>query len=114
MESYSEKRENSRYNYRAPMYLYAQDNRDQYYYAEMKDYGKGGQGLLSDREMTVGEKVYIEMKNYDENTSGPEKYKGYGGYIKWAAPYSATYSDEKYDTKYSYRYGIEYDQPAYY
>ena len=111
MESYQEKRQYKRYGYQTSMYLYQNDNQEQYYYAEMKDYGQGGQCLLSDKEMEVGQKVYLEMKNYDQYAAGPEKYKSYEGYIKWGMPYSSNYSDSDGKT---YRYGIEYYQPAYY
>ena len=104
MESYEEKRRYERYEYSSPMFLYRMDYQDQYYYAEMKDYSKGGLSLLSNEKLVVDQLVYLEMKNYDKDATGPEKNKSYSGSVKWVTPYSSSNSDAKA----SYKYGIEY------
>ncbi len=75
VESYEEKRHYKRYEYNSPMSLYRMDYQDQYYYAEMKDYSRGGLSLLSNEKLVVGQLVYLEMKNYDDNAAGPENAK---------------------------------------
>jgi hypothetical protein len=82
------------------------DYQDQYYYAEMKDYSKGGLSLLSNEKLVVDQLVYLEMKNYDEYATCPEKQKSYSGSVKWANPYLSSNSDAKA----SYKYGIEYHE----
>ena len=106
MESYEEKRRYERYEYSSPMFLYRMDYQDQYYYAEMKDYSKGGLSLLSNEKLVVGQLVYLEMKDYDEQATGPEKNKSYSGSVKWVNPYLSSNSDAKT----SYKYGIEYHE----
>lgn len=108
MKSYPENRRYERYNYDCPMYLYRKDNQDQYYSARMKDYSQGGQCLLSNEEMVVGQHVYVEMKNYRQYAGGPEKYRAYNGYVAWARPDSTVYEDGAY----AYQYGIEYHYPV--
>jgi len=75
VKSYEEKRRYERYEYSSPMLLYRMDFQDQYYYAEMKDYSKGGLSLLSNEKLVVDQLVYLEMKNYDEYATGPENLK---------------------------------------
>lgn len=106
MGSYEEKRHYERYEYSSPMLLYRMDYQDQYYYAEMKDYSKGGLSLLSNEKLVAGQLVYLEMKNYDEYATGPEKQKSYSGSVKWSNPYIPSNSD----TKALYEYGIEYHE----
>jgi len=86
------------------------DSQDQYYYAEMKDCCQGGLSLSTNEKLVVGHLVYLEMKNYNEYASGPEKYKSYFGSVKWATPNSSS----DVDAKGYYSYGIEYNEPAYY
>jgi hypothetical protein len=106
VEPSKEKRLYPRYEHSSPMFLYRMDYQDQYYYAEMKDYSKGGLSLLSNENLVVGQLVYLEMKNYDEYAAGPEKKKNYSGSVKWLSPYLSSNSD----TKASYKYGIEYHE----
>jgi hypothetical protein len=106
VESYEEKRRYERYEYSSPMLLYRMDYHDQYYYAEMKDYSKGGLSLFSNEKLVVDQLVYLEMKNYDEYATGPEKQKSYSGIVKWVNPYLSSNSDAKA----SYKYGIEYHE----
>ncbi|MCD4722451.1 MAG: PilZ domain-containing protein [Desulfobacula sp.] len=110
MEPSEGKRRYKRYEYNIPMYLYRMDYQDQYYYAEMKNYCQGGLSLLTNEKLVVGQLVYLEMKNYDEYATGPEKYKSYSGSVKWASPYSSSDGDAKA----AYKYGIEYSESAYY
>ena len=110
MESYEEKRRYERYEYSSPMFLYRMDYQDQYYYAEMKDYCQGGLALLTNEKLVVGQFVYLKMKNYNEDASGPEKNKSYSGSVKWAMPYPSHHGDAKG----SYKYGIEYSESTYY
>jgi hypothetical protein len=106
VEPSEEKRCYERYEYSSPMLLYRMDYQDQYYYAEMQDYSKGGLSLLSNEKLVVDQLVYLEMKNYDEYATGPEKHKSYSGSVKWASPYLSSNSDAKA----SYKYGIEYHE----
>ena len=110
MQSYEDKRCYQRYEHSSPMCLFRMDSQDQYYYAEMKDYSSGGLSFLTSQKLVVGHLVYLEMKDYDENATGPEKYKSYNGSVKWANPSSP--SDEK--AKSSYRYGIEFSKTVNY
>ena len=110
VESSGGKRRYQRHEYNSPMHLYRMDRQEQYYYAEMKDYCQGGLSLLTNEKLIVGQLVYLEMKNYDEHATGPEKYKNYSGSIKWASPYSSSDGD----IKDSYKYGVEYYEPACY
>ena len=104
VEPHEDKRHYQRYKYNSPMFLYRMDHQDQYYYAEMKDYSKGGLSLLSNEKLVVDQLVYLEMKDYDEQATGPEKNKSYSGSVKWVTPYLSSNSDAKA----SYKYGIEY------
>ena len=104
VESHEDKRRYQRCRYNSPMFLYRMDHQDQFYYAEMKDYSKGGLSLLSNEKLVVDQLVYLEMKDYDEHATGPEKHRSYSGSVKWVAPYSSSNSDAKA----SYKYGIEY------
>ena len=106
VEPSEEKRRYQRYEHSSPMFLYRMDYQDQYYYAEMKDYSKGGLSLLSNEKLVVGQLVYLEMKNYDEYATGPEKKKNYSGSVKWVSPHLSSNSDAKA----FYKYGIEYHE----
>ena len=106
MKPYEEKRRYERYEYSSPMLLYRMDYQDQYYYADMKDYSKGGLSLLSNEKLVVDQLVYLEMKNHDEYATGPEKQKSYSGSVKWSSPSLSSNSDAKP----SYKYGIEYHE----
>lgn len=86
------------------------DYQDQSYYAEMKDYSQGGLSLLTNEKLVIGQLVYLEMKNYDEQAAGPEKCKCYSGSVKWASLYSSPHGGAKD----SYKYGIEYHESACY
>ncbi|MDA3788255.1 MAG: PilZ domain-containing protein [Desulfobacula sp.] len=108
MEPHEGKRRYQRYEYSSPMYLYRMDYQDQYYYAEMKDYCQGGLSMLTNEELVVDQVVYLEMKNYDKNAIGPERYKSYSGSVKWASSYSSPYGEAKGP----YKYGIEYYESA--
>ena len=110
MEDHKEKRRYQRSEYNSPMHLYRMDSQDQYFYAEMKDYCQGGLSLLTNEKLVVGHVVYLEMKNYDESATGPEKNKSYRGSVKWAMPFSST----DIDTKGPHKYGIEYNESAFY
>lgn len=106
MEAHEEKRRCQRHKYSSPMNLYRMDCQDQYYYAEMKDYCQGGLSLLTNEKLVAGQFIYLEMKNYNEHSTGPEKNKSYSGSVKWASHGSS------FDVggKGYYRYGIEYHE----
>jgi hypothetical protein len=108
MEVYEEKRRYQRHEHSSPMHMHLMDSQDQYSFAEMKDYCRGGMSLLTNEKLMVGHLVYLEMKNYDEYSTGPEKHKSYFGSVKWAS----LYSSPDVDTKGSQMYGIEYNEPA--
>ncbi len=104
MEHYEEKRRYQRYEHSSPMSLYRMDYQDQHSYAEMIDYSQGGLAMLTNEKLVLGHVVYLEMKNYAEHTTGPEKCKGYSGDIKWASPHSSS----NVESTGSYEYGVEY------
>ena len=106
VEHYQEKRRYQRYEYSSPMSLYRMDCQDQYSYAEMKDHSKGGLSMLTNEKLVIGQIVYLEMKNYDEHTTGPEKCKSYSGCIKWINSSSSSNGEPTA----SYQYGIESDE----
>ena len=110
MESHEGKRRHKRYEYSSPMNLYRMDYQDQYYYAEMNDYCQGGLSFLTNEKLVLGQLVYLEMKNYDEDATGPEKNKSYSGSVKWSSPYSSSDGHAKG----SYKYGIEYYESVHY
>ena len=110
MEDHTDKRHYQRYDYKSPMHLHRIDSQDQSYYAEMRDYSQGGLSLMTNEKLVVGHLVYLEMKNYNAYSTGPEKYKGYRGSVKWVSPYSSS----DLDAEGPYEYGIEYSEPAYY
>lgn len=110
MKTHEEKRRYQRYEYTSPIFLHRVDSQDHHYYAEMKDYCQGGMSLLTNEKLVVGHLVYLEMKNYHEYATGPEKCKNYRGSVKWLSPYSSS----DVDAKGLYQYGIEYNEPACY
>ncbi len=110
MEDHKDKRRYQRHEYKSPMHLHRIDNQDQAYYAEMSDYSQGGLSLITNEKLVVGHLVYLEMKNHQAKTTGPEKYKSYRGIVKWIS----SYSTPNPDMKGPYKYGIEYSEPAYY
>ncbi len=111
MEYHNEKRRYHRSEYKSPMHLYRIDSQDQAYYAEMRDYSQGGLSLMTNEKLVIGHLIYLEMKNHHASATGPEKYKGYCGSVKWVSSYSSSDLDAK---KGSYKYGIEYREPANY
>lgn len=104
MEHYEEKRRHQRDEYNSPMFLYTMDSQDQCYYAEMKDFSQKGMSILTNEKLVIDQIVYLEMKNHDEQTTGPEKCKGYSGYIKWKSSYSSSNGEPTA----SYKYGVRY------
>jgi hypothetical protein len=110
METHDEKRRYPRYDHRTPMNLCRMDNQDECCYAEMKDYGQGGMSMLTNEKLVVGHLVYLEMNQYDQNAKGPEAYKGYRGYVKWASRFSAT----DRDANGPHLYGVEFSEPVCY
>ena len=106
MEPHKEKRRYQRFENQSPMNLHRMDCQDQCYYAEMKDYSQGGLSMITNEKLIIGQLVYLEMKNYNENVKGPEKQKNYSGSVKWAIPYLSSSSDANA----SYKYGIEYHE----
>ncbi len=104
MEHYEEKRRYQRDEYNSPIFLYTMDSQDQYYYAELKDFSQKGMSILTNEKLVIDQVVYLEMKNYDEHTTGPEKCKGYSGYIKWKSSYSSSNGEPIA----SYKYGVRY------
>lgn len=108
MENYSEKREYDRYQCDYQAYLYRYDDREQYYDADIYNYGSGGNYLASNEEMDIGQQVYIKIKNYDKAGKGPEKYESYTGYVKWSNDLGTSSPGGQYG------YGIEYAEPVYY
>ncbi len=109
MKSHEEKRRYQRYDHSSPMHLYRMDQQDQHYYAEMKDYCEGGLSLMTNERLVVGHLVYLEMKNYDKDATGPEKYKRYRGSVKWIGHHSSA----NRDAEGPHTYGIEYSQSDY-
>ncbi len=110
MEAFEEKRHYQRYEHKSSMHLHRMDSQDQYYYAEMKDYSQGGLSLLTKERLVVGHIVYLEMKDYDERATGPEKNKSYRGSVKWVTSYSSSDGDAKGP----HTYGIEYNESDYF
>jgi Tfp pilus assembly protein PilZ len=108
MAHYHEKRHYRRYDCDQSAYLYKYDDRDTYYEADMCNYGKGGMYLNTNHKMDIDEQVYIKIKNYDENSKGPEKYKYYTGYVRWSNDLGTSYPDGQYG------YGVEYEVPVSY
>lgn len=105
MKLHEEKRLYQRYEHDSPIHLYRMDYQDQHYNAEMYDYSQGGMSLLTKEKLVVGHFVYLEMKNHDQNATGPEKQRKYSGSVKWARP-----SSSNGDGKGAYKYGIEYSK----
>lgn len=109
MASYNDKRRHERYTHACPMVLYRTDDQNQSCKVVMKDYSRYGMAFYSDDALIPGQKVYVGINQYDPKSSGPEKYRGYDGYVKWTRPYASP--DQDYP--YSHMNGIEYYQ-AYY
>ena len=108
MSDYMGKRQYERYEYNAPMYLYKHESQDQYYYANMSNYSSGGMSLKTDEKMDVGQHVYIRTKNYNKDSSGPEKYEEYSGYVIYSNELGTSVPSGQYG------YGIKYAEPVYY
>ncbi|MBU1343587.1 MAG: PilZ domain-containing protein [Proteobacteria bacterium] len=108
MEDYSEKRLYERYDYQEPVSLHRYESQDQFYAAKMYNYSSGGMYLRTNEEMTVGQHVYVRLKNYYADSKGPEKYKNYSGYIRWSDELGTSVPSGQYG------YGVEYTKPVYY
>ncbi len=109
MTSHTDKRHHERYTHECPMDLYRTDDQNQSCKVIMKNYSRGGMAFYSDDSLAPGQKVYGGINQYDPKSSGPEKFKGYDGYVMWTLPHVSANQDYPY----SYMHGIEYDQ-AYY
>ncbi len=110
MKTHEEKRQYPRCDYSSPILLHRLDRQDLNYYAEMKDYSRGGMSLMTNEKLVVGHLVYLEMKNYNEHAAGPEKCRSYHGSVRWLTHFPSSDGN----VKDLYKYGIEYNLPACY
>ncbi|WP_321495088.1 PilZ domain-containing protein [uncultured Desulfobacter sp.] len=108
MDRYSEKRKYMRMECNNPAYVYRYEDQGSYYDAGMYNYSSGGNYLISDEKMDIGQQVYIRIKNYDKASKGVEKYENYTGYVKWSTELGTSHPRGQYG------YGIEYAEPVYY
>ncbi|OQY51479.1 MAG: hypothetical protein B6230_04830 [Desulfobacteraceae bacterium 4572_89] len=108
MENPSEKRQHERYELQLPVSLYRYDSQDQYYEGIIYNYSNGGMYLETNEKIDIDEEVFVRIKNYDQNSKGPEKYEKYSGYLKWSNELGTSSPGGQYG------YGIEYAEPVYY
>lgn len=90
------------------MNLHRMDYQDQSYYAEMIDYSQGGLAMRTNEKLVIGQFVYLEMRNYDKASAGPERQKSYSGSVKWTDPSRLDGGKNKGP----YKYGIGYSNPV--
>ncbi len=108
MEDYSEKRHYERFDDQVPASLHRYDSQDRFYAAKIYNYSSGGMYLRTNEEMTVGQHVYVRIKNSDSDPKGPGKHKDYSGYIRWSDELGTSIPNGQYG------YGVEYSEPVYY
>ena len=70
------------------MNLRRMDSRDQCYYAEMRDYSRGGLSMMTKEKLVIGQSVYLELQNNKESTL--DMNVDYSGVVRWAKAHSST------------------------
>lgn len=108
MEDYSEKRRYERFDHQVPASLHRHDSQDQFYAAKTYNKSSGGMYLRTNEEMTIGQHVYVRIKDNTADPKGPEKYKNYSGYIRWSDDLGTSIPNGQYG------YGVEYAEPVFY
>lgn len=101
------KKENRRYQrqeHHSPVDLHRMDYQDQSYYAEMNDYSQGGLSMMTNEKLSIGQLVYLEMKDFGNSVTSPDRKKSHSGIVRRAKPYPSTNGG----TNSLYKYWVEY------
>ena len=77
-----DKRAYKRYEHHAPIF-FEYVNTESGYDAEMCNHSMGGMCFESDYALPTGTEIYIKMKNFSPDSSGPESRAGYRAEVRW-------------------------------
>ncbi len=82
MTRYDEKRENQRYDLKAPV-IFAYQDSDQFTKAQMHNYCEGGLCFEARNTIEPGSNIYIMMENFSPDAIDVESYDGYRAEVRW-------------------------------
>ncbi len=105
MEFYEENRRYQRYEIKGSMNLHRMDYQDQCYYADMNDYSQSGLSMITNENLLIGQLVYLEMKDFGNPVTSPDRNENHSGIVRWAKPYPSTNGG----TNGLYKYGTSSD-----
>lgn len=102
--SAKDKRAYRRYEYQAPI-VYEYGNTNSYYEATMCNHSMGGMCFESHYALPKGVEIFIKMKNFAPDSSGPESRAGYRAEVRWCMEL------EDNDSRH-YKIGVNYFEPV--
>lgn len=106
MTNHEEKRQSKRYEYKCSIDLYQMDGKDYDFYAEIKDFSKDGLAMVCNKELVVGNIVYLTMETEHASVIDSSPDNAYYGYVKWVNP------DEPADgVAAKFKCGLEFSKP---